>query len=61
MVGAAIRLMDAFPGLTELFGFALIRTVTEAEFKAIHDPVRRVARLTSSESGTCSFGDPDPG
>ena len=62
MVGAALRLVDAFPGLTGVQGFALIRTVGEDEFKAIHDPVQRVARLISGDGGVCTFSHrgPDP-
>lgn len=55
MFGAALRLLDAFPGMTDVRGFTLIRTVGEGEFTAIHDPVRRVARLSTNGGGACSF------
>lgn len=57
MLGAALRLLVAFPGLTEIRGFALIRTVGEESFTSIHDPVRRVTKMEQGAGGTCSFFD----
>lgn len=57
LLGAAMRLMDAFPGLKDVTSFALVRAVKEEEFVQIHDPVlRRTRLLHPGTSGACSFG-----